>query len=64
MFLVLTSCEDTQTSKNQTTNNTTPPKSKIEKPIVEKIPQEPEREFPLLNDKNAMEFFLEYDKNP
>lgn len=59
--LFILSCEDTQTSKSQATQNT----RKIEintKKIDEEVPLEPEREYPLLTDKNAMEFFLQYDK--
>ena len=35
---------------------------KIDKPAVKEEPKEPKREYPLLTDKNAMEFFLEYEK--
>lgn len=60
-FILLLSCED----KKTTTKNTT--KTKVEKPIKKDIEkdtiQEPEREFPKLNSKSAMEFFLEYDKH-
>ena len=54
-------CEDKQ-KRNKTTTET----SKIEqkktddKPKV--TPNEVEREFPKLNSKNAMEFFLQYEK--
>ena len=65
IILVLVSfllgCEDKQSKskKNQ---------SKVDSIKVEKVepkeekPKEPEREFPKLTDKNAMEFFLEYEK--
>lgn len=59
--LLILNCEDTQTSKNQATQNSSETNNGKDK-VIDVIPQEPEREFPLLNDKNAMEFFLEYDK--
>jgi len=38
-------------------------KTTVEKPLEkEETPQKPKREFPRLTDKNAMEFFLQYDK--
>ena len=60
--LVLWNCEDKQTRQKNTTSvtdsipkieSTTEPKDTI---------IEPERTFPELTDKNAMEFFLQYDK--
>lgn len=60
LCLLILNCEDKQTSKNTAQENITKPE--VEKPIEEQIPSQPEREFPLLNDKNAMEFFLQYDK--
>ncbi|WP_298551195.1 peptidylprolyl isomerase [uncultured Algibacter sp.] len=60
-FLLLLNCEDKQTKKKNT------PKTEVETPAkkdIEKVTsQEPEREFPKLNSKSAMEFFLEYDKH-
>lgn len=60
-FLLFLNCEDKQTKKKSTT------KIEVEKPTkkttkIDTI-QEPEREFPKLNSKSAMEFFLEYDKH-
>ena len=60
-FLLFLNCEDKQTKKKNTS------KPKVEKPIKNQSKkdtiQEPEREFPKLNSKSAMEFFLEYDKH-
>lgn len=59
-FLLFLNCEDKQSKKKSI------PETKVEKPIIketkEVTTQEPEREFPKLNSKSAMEFFLEYDK--
>ena len=59
---ILFNCEDKQSKKNI-------PQSVIPKDSIQSIPakkktvfEEPIREFPLLTDKNAMNFFLEYDK--
>ncbi|WP_179349246.1 peptidylprolyl isomerase [Winogradskyella pacifica] len=57
--LLLLSCEDKQTSKK---TNTTVVKDSIKsKPKVE-TKETTTSEFPLLTDNNAMEFFLEYEK--
>ncbi|MEP3837104.1 MAG: peptidylprolyl isomerase [Algibacter sp.] len=60
-FVLFLNCEDKQTKKKST------PKTEVEKPIEKKIKKDsvlkPEREFPKLNSKSAMEFFLEYDKH-
>lgn len=59
-FLLFLNCEDKQTKKKGTS------KTKVVQPLEEEAIndsfQEPEREFPKLNSKSAMEFFLEYDK--
>lgn len=57
LTLFLWNCEDKQTSK-QTKKTTT------KDSVVETIEQKPEKKpkFPVLTDKNAMEFFLEYEK--
>ena len=54
-------CEDKQ-KRNKTTSETSKIEQKKtdEKPKV--TPNEVEREFPKLNSKNAMEFFLQYEK--
>lgn len=61
IILFLWNCEDKQTSKN---TNTTAAKDTV----TTKVKTEPKKktkktsEFPVLTDANAMEFFLEYDK--
>lgn len=54
-------CEDKQSKTKNTTKTTSI------KPISKTVPKDsttqPEREYPKLNSKNAMEFFLEYDKH-
>jgi len=62
LCLVLFNCEDNQTRKNNAAL-TTDSIPKIEKNSKSEITNlEPKREFPELTDKNAMEFFLQYDK--
>ncbi len=61
IVLFLWNCEDKQSSKN---SNTTIAKDTItttEKPAPKKKVKKTS-EFPVLTDDNAMEFFLEYDK--
>jgi cyclophilin family peptidyl-prolyl cis-trans isomerase len=60
--LVLWNCEDKQTRQNKTTSITDsiPKTESVSEPKVTN--SEPKREFPELNDKNVMEFFLKYDK--
>ena len=62
LCLVLLNCEDKQTRKKNdiSISDSIPKIEKIEKPETTNV--EPEREFPELSDKNAMEFFLQYDK--
>jgi len=62
LFLVLIGCED---KKSEKINSPIPIQSeskidstKIQKPVVKS-----EREFPKLTSKNAMDFFLEYEKH-
>ena len=59
--LLFLNCEDKQTKKKNTS------KTKVETPLKKEVLKdtikEPEREFPKLNSKSAMEFFLEYDKH-
>ncbi|NNK82924.1 MAG: peptidylprolyl isomerase [Flavobacteriaceae bacterium] len=59
--LVLCNCEDKKTQPKKTENNqqTQAVKDSI-KPKT--IKEEPKSEFPVLTDKNAMEFFKQYDK--
>ena len=60
-FLLFLNCEDKQSKKKNTLE------TKVEKPsekeAIKDTVQEPEREFPKLNSRSAMEFFLEYDKH-
>ncbi|MEC3908285.1 peptidylprolyl isomerase [Tamlana sp. 2201CG12-4] len=60
-LLLFLNCEDKKTQKKAQ------PATKAEKPVKKVIFKdtiiEPEREFPKLNSKNAMDFFLEYDKH-
>ena len=58
--LLFLNCEDKQTKKKTT------PKVQVEKTskeVKKDLVVEPEREFPKLDSKSAMEFFLEYDKH-
>ncbi|MFB9054090.1 peptidylprolyl isomerase [Formosa undariae] len=63
LFLFLFNCEDTNSKKNNATKppveKTTKNKSKTDS---NKAPVKDEREFPVLTDDNAMEFFLHYEK--
>ena len=56
------SCEDKQSEKKKSQKTVQTEAEKIDKEENKNKPKEPEREFPLLTDKNAMEFFLEYEK--
>lgn len=62
LALILFNCEDKQSSKTDIKNKVTKDTINIEKIEKKEESIEPEREFPLLTDKNAMEFFLQYDK--
>lgn len=57
----LIGCEDKQSKTNKNQPKIDSVKVEKVKPKEEKL-KEPEREFPKLTDKNAMEFFLEYEK--
>ena len=61
-LLLFLNCEDTQSKKNSESKYLQP---KTEKEQIIKIDSNKviEREFPILTDKNAMEFFLEYEKH-
>jgi cyclophilin family peptidyl-prolyl cis-trans isomerase len=59
-LLLFLNCEDKESKAKQKPVNISDKTEQIEK--KEANPIEPKREFPLLNDKNAMEFFLEYEK--
>lgn len=61
LCLALLSCEDKKsTSKTPVLETQTTPQT-IDS-IKPKVDQAPKRNYPVLNDENAMEFFLEYDK--
>jgi cyclophilin family peptidyl-prolyl cis-trans isomerase len=62
VFLLFLNCEDKQSKRKNVSNNST------EKLVNKKensinTNQKPEEEFQRLNNKSAMEFFLEYDKH-
>ena len=60
--LVLWNCEDKQTHQNKT-KSTLDSISKIDSNTEAKETNvEPNRKYPELTDKNAMELFLQYDK--
>lgn len=60
LFAILFNCEDKQ-SKTKKLTDTSSPTSKINKKAKDSITA-PERAFPKLNTKNAMEFFLDYNE--
>lgn len=60
-LFVLWSCDDKQTSKNSNTTTAKDSLTTIEKPTQKKKAKKTSK-FPVLSDDNAMEFFLEYDK--
>ncbi|AUP78134.1 peptidylprolyl isomerase [Flavivirga eckloniae] len=62
LFFLFLNCEDKKTKKKTTSETTVTKKQKKEKEAIKDTVVEPEREFPKLNSKNAMAFFLEYDK--
>ena len=59
--VILMNCEG---KKSEPIKTKITPQTKVTKDTVKvKTPEKkPENEYPVLNDKNAMEFFLEYDK--
>ncbi|WP_452218855.1 peptidylprolyl isomerase [Lacinutrix undariae] len=62
LCLTLCNCQDEQSKKKNNTSVVDSVKT-VKKPIKEKDTIViPERKFPLLNDANAMDFFLEYEK--
>lgn len=63
LCMVFWNCEDKQTSKKNNTLTSDSVKNKNQALKKTDLLLEPKREFPLLTDKNAMEFFLEYDKH-
>ena len=61
LFLLFLNCEDKQ-SKKETDSKNIPTKTEQAEPKKEATSVAPKREFPVLTDKNAMEFFLKYEK--
>lgn len=61
VFFLFLNCKDKESRKKDHIEvvNSRPEKKELIKYTLE----EPEREFPKLNSKNAMEFFLEYEKH-
>lgn len=61
MFFIFLNCEDKQSrqkNSNVTLDSLTTEDVQVEKTVPKKKP----RKFPKLSDKNAMEFFLDYEK--
>jgi len=59
-LLLFLNCEDSQSKKKSVSTQTTVSTKEVEK--TDSVIQ-PEREFPVLTSKNAMDFFLEYEKH-
>jgi cyclophilin family peptidyl-prolyl cis-trans isomerase len=59
-IICILSCEDKQTSKQ--TKTSVVKDSIVKKPQTKKTKKKIKSEFPLLTNANAMEFFLEYEK--
>lgn len=62
LFLV-SACEDNQSKKKIETEVVPEKKEAISEPKKEAPKKQKTKKFPVLNDKSAMEFFLEYDKH-
>ena len=62
LALLLFNCEDKQSDKKSLKNNVAIDSIQTENIEKKEETNEAVREYPLLTDKNAMEFFLEYDK--
>ena len=60
LFFLLTNCEDKKTKQKTIPEPET--KEIQKKEITKPVEKKEERTYPKLNSKNAMEFFLEYDK--
>lgn len=61
LFLLFLNCEDKQ-SKKKLDTDLIETKDTLSKKSIKETPKEPEINFPVLNDKNAIPFFAEYDK--
>lgn len=62
LFFILFNCEDKQSKKKNTVTTIAKDTTETIKPKKKIVVEEPEREFPLLTDKNAMDFFLVYEE--
>jgi len=62
LAILLFNCEDKQSDKKRVKNNVATDSIQTGNIKKKEDAIEPEREYPLLTDKNAMEFFLEYEK--
>lgn len=60
-FIIFLNCEDKQTKKKNTSE--TEVVKPIDEDVEKEISQNTKRKYPKLDSKNAMEFFLEYDKH-
>ena len=61
-LLLFLNCEDKE-SKRKIGSESITPITEQTKPKKESTAVEPEREFPVLTEKNAMDFFLEFEKH-
>ncbi|WP_242085218.1 peptidylprolyl isomerase [Aestuariivivens sediminis] len=62
LFFILLNCEDKQSKKNSISQPTMDLQQE-EKTNTTVARNKPERVYPQLNDENAMEFFLQYEKD-
>ena len=62
LLFLFFNCEDKQSKKTNSVTTISKDTTETVKPNKKKVVEEPKREFPLLTDKNAMDFFLEYEK--
>ncbi len=60
-FVLFLNCEDKE-SKTKTDSKNNPVKKEQSESTKEKVPVQPKQKFPVLTDKNAMEFFLKYEQ--
>lgn len=60
LFILFLNCEDKKSKEKTILNSEV--KNTIKNKVQNVIIDEPEREFPKLNSRSAMDFFLEYDK--
>lgn len=62
VFFIFVNCEDKQ-SRQKNSHTTLDSLSSEEVPVKENTPEKKQRKYPKLTDKNAMNFFLEYEKD-